>query len=428
MKSFFNKLKSNTSENRSFVSGASVYFLFNLLSAALQFATIPIFARLMSPEGFGLFGACMAAVALISPLISFGSNGFVGLPIYRREDPSRFIATSLQFIALSFCLSVTVVAALPASTIKISGLERSALLLAIGVAGTQAVNAVYLGVELASRNSFKNAATTLAITALSLGLGLLGLIQPQATWINRIVGIFLAQLIVMFWALYRLGKFTKWNFLNFESESYKRLFLYSVPLLPHLFAGSLISALDRILLLPKVGSYSTGIYAAAMTVSTALELIFVSGNSALVPHIAAEIKSEDQAAAKKRLLRLTIILILLVVTMSALGAGAFMLLSGLIFGEKYFGIEKLAVPLAAASCLNGIYYIFVNYLFLHEKTGRISLVTISSAAIKIGLLTLLIPSYGAFGAAISSIITNAIVVTWMVILCQKVYPLLSRSN
>lgn len=405
-----------------------MYFLFNLLSAALQFATIPIFARLMSPEGFGLFGACMAAVALISPMISFGSNGFVGLPIYRREDPSRFIATSLQFIALSFCLFVTVVAALPAGLIKISGLERPALLLAIGVAGTQAVNAVYLGVELASRNSFKNAATTLVITALSLCLGLLGLIQPEATWINRMAGIFSAQLIVMFWALYRLGKFTKWNIFNFDSESYRRLFRYSVPLLPHLFAGPILGALDRALLLPKIGSYSTGIYAAAMTLSTALDMIFVSGNSALAPHIAAEIKSGDQVAAKKRLLRLTVMLVLLVLITSASGAMAFALFGSRIFGEKYLGIETFAAPLAIASCLNGIYYIFVNYLFIFEKTGKISMVTTSSAIAKVGLLLVLIPLQGAYGAAIVSVITNFMVVAFIIILSQRIYPLFYSTN
>jgi O-antigen/teichoic acid export membrane protein len=419
------RLIPKSNEGSAFIAGASVYFLFNIASAALQFLAVPVFARLMPPERLGLFGACLSSVAILSPLIAFGTSGFVALPIYRREDAGRYISTALQCIIVSFILHQFFLVMAPASLVSFSGLDRTALFLAMAVAATQAVNAIYLGVELARRHSTRNAATSFLISALSLVFGVAGLILPNSTWHNRIAGILLAQIIVMIPVLYSIAKTYKDTLWRADKESFKHLLLYSLPLLPHLYAGPILSGIDRVMLLSRVGPYSTGIYTAALTLSTILEMVFVSANSALVPHIAGEIKSSDQIAAKKRLLKLTISLALIIVVLPMVAAVAFTVFSGAIFGDNYAGVDKFAFPIAVASSLSGLYYLFVNYLFLFEKTGRISLATISSALIKVGLLLVLIPSYGAMGAAVASAVTNFILVVWILLLSHNTYPLVS---
>jgi O-antigen/teichoic acid export membrane protein len=416
------------SSNYSFLKGASVYFTFNIFSALLQFVSIPIFARLMSPDGFGMFGACFAALAILSPLVSFGGGGFVGLPIFRGKNPDTYITTSLQFIILAFIVLSLLASSLSQDVISIFSVERSTLFIAIGISSAQAVNSIYLGVELANKRSTKNAITSFAITALSILFGIVGLMMQNASWINRVFGVLLAQTVVMTWSLYRLCKEYKLNLFALDKSVFRHLFAYSTPLLPHFFAGPIFSSLDRLILLPKIGAYSTGIYAAAFTISSALEAIFMSANSALVPHIASEIRCEDQLSARRRLVALTRQLSISIVVLCITASISFSLLSPIIFGPEYAGINEYILPFAIASCFSGFYYLFVNYLFLFERTAQISLATMSVALLKIFLLWTIIPTYGAVGAAYITAVSNLILCTVVVFFSQKAYRLTREFN
>lgn len=423
-----NKSKSNNSSKFTFLSGASIYLIFNVFSAVMQFAAIPVFARLMSPEGFGVFGACMAAIAVLSPLISFGCGGFVGLPIFRGSEPRSYVITSLQFICTTSIAFCALAYTLPFDVISTFGIERSSLFVAIGISSTQAVNSIYLGVELAKQNSKKNAATNLLITALSISFGIIGLMMPNANWINRLIGVLLAQSTVMIWCLHSLRRDYKLNLMSLDISSFKHLFAYSLPLLPHFFAGPIFVNLDRLILLPKVGAYSTGIYAGALTMSTALETVFMSINSALVPHIASEINCKDQPLARKRLLGLTWQLAVSIVVLCVFTSVGFSLLSSTIFGPQYEGINQYILPLGIASCFSGFYYLFVNYLFLFERTGQISTLTISSALLKFFLMWIMVPLLGALGAAFAAAATNLFLCVGIIILSQRAYPILSSNQ
>jgi O-antigen/teichoic acid export membrane protein len=158
--------------------------------------------------------------------------------------------------------------------------------------------------------------------------------------------------------------------------------------------------------------------------SSALEMIFISGNSALAPHIANALNDADKISSRRSLRNLTVTLGFLILLISAIAAGAFTLLGPYIFGREYAGVEKYAVIISASSALTGIYYLFVNYLFLFEKTGTVSLITITSAGIKLILLWHMISISGAMGAAVATLITNLIMAVSIVFYSGKVYPLL----
>lgn len=418
----------NNSYNYSFLSGASIYFTFNILSSLLQFAAIPIFARLMSPAGFGMFGACLAALALLSPLVSFGCGGFVGLPIFKGKNPDTYIKTSLQFIISAFMVLSLSAFSLPQQVISIFSVDRYTLFIAIGISSAQAVNSIYLGVELAKQRPKKNAMTSLTLTTLSILFGIAGLMLPNASWINRVFGILLAQTVVMSWSLYMLCAEYKVDLFSLDRSVVRHLFSYSTPLLPHFFAGPIFSSLDRLLLLPTIGAYSTGIYAAAFTISSALEAIFMSANSALVPHIASEIKCEDQVSARRRLVTLTRQLSISIVVLCTTASASFSLLSPVIFGPEYAGINDYILPFAIASCFTGFYYLFVNYLFLFEKTAQISLATMSVASLKLLLLWTIIPIYGAVGAAYVTAASNLILCIVVLFFSQRAYRLTQKFN
>jgi len=70
-----------------------------------------------------------------------------------------------------------------------------------------------------------------------------------------------------------------------------------------------------------------------------------------------------------------------------------------------------------------MYFMVTNYIFYVKKTKYLSYVTISSGAINVVLLLLLIPHYGISGAAYAFMIANLIrfVGTW--ILSAKLYDM-----
>jgi Na+-driven multidrug efflux pump len=72
---------------------------------------------------------------------------------------------------------------------------------------------------------------------------------------------------------------------------------------------------------------------------------------------------------------------------------------------------------------SGMYYLVTNYIFFAQRTGRLAVVTATTAIINIALTYALITVNGGLGAAQSMAISFAIsfVLTWIV--SQRAYPM-----
>jgi O-antigen/teichoic acid export membrane protein len=182
----------------------------------------------------------------------------------------------------------------------------------------------------------------------------------------------------------------------------KRSLVFGLPLVPHYFAGWLLTFADRYMLERLSTIEAVGLYSLAYNVSMALSLVTSSLNQAWGPIYYDMAGDQDQRGLLPRLSTIYAA----GVTIAAI---AFLALSRellvILAAERYWEAAGV-VPIVTAG-----YYAFAMYsvlstgTFFAKRTGRIMLLTSFAAAANIGANLLLIPRYGMYGAAWATLIS-----------------------
>lgn len=94
---------------RKALGAISLLWVGSILGAALAFFTQVLLARELSPEGYGTFSSALATVTLFSPLAGFGVQGF-WLKIFGVEgwNAKRWLTASFRFVTVSTTLTLSV--------------------------------------------------------------------------------------------------------------------------------------------------------------------------------------------------------------------------------------------------------------------------------------------------------------------------------
>jgi O-antigen/teichoic acid export membrane protein len=205
------------------------------------------------------------------------------------------------------------------------------------------------------------------------------------------------------------------NFFHWDASMLKEALAFGVPMIPHVVGGFLLLSIDRFVINSELGIASVGIYMVAIQLSSALKIIFHSLNKAYMPWLFGQLKI-DNTQTKVKIVKLTYLYYV-----------ALLLLSGIIFligpffvtliaGEQYKDAGSVIGLLCLGNIFNGMYLMITNYIFYSKKTFWLSIVTILSGTINIGLLFLLIEPFGLVGAGIAYAVSNLIMflLAWFV--------------
>jgi len=186
--------------------------------------------------------------------------------------------------------------------------------------------------------------------------------------------------------------------------------------------GFLLLSVDRLVINKELGLEMTGIYMVAVSLGSALNLIFNSINKAYSPWLFGQLKENNQEK-KITIVKNTYLYFIFLILMSFLAFFIAPPILKLIVGEKFHRAADVLPIIVIGQVFLGMYFMVTNYIFYVKKTKYLSYVTISSGAINVVLLLLLIPHYGISGAAYAFMIANLIrfVGTW--ILSAKLYDM-----
>ncbi|MBO6851796.1 MAG: polysaccharide biosynthesis C-terminal domain-containing protein [Marinobacter sp.] len=190
---------------------------------------------------------------------------------------------------------------------------------------------------------------------------------------------------------------------------------FGIPLIPHVGGLFLLASVDRFVINAELGLAQAGVYMVAVQFAAALALVFDAVNKAFVPWLFERL-NRDNEREKLFIVRMTYGWYALLLCGAAM---AFIVGPGLvriIVGEGYERAGDLIGWLALGQVFGGMYLMVTNYIFFSKRTGLLSLVTISSGLVNVGLLVLLIGYFGLEGAAYAFCIAMALrfVLTWWV--------------
>lgn len=232
---------------------------------------------------------------------------------------------------------------------------------------------------------------------------------------NTVDGITIAIMLV--WCYRRESKAK----LTFSSKKAKRLLSDSYHYILSGLIVAIYSQTDRLMLKQLQGETVVGYYSLAYTVNMMWVFVLTSIIDSLFPTI-LRLHREDEGAFKrknKQLYALIIYLSLFVaIVMCTLGRPAIKL----IYGPAY---EKATLPLAILSFFTLFYYLGVArnvWTVCENKQRYLKYMYMVAVVLNILLNAALIPSMGASGAAIATLVTQIIVVIILPLFMKSLRP------
>ncbi len=246
--------------------------------------------------------------------------------------------------------------------------------------------------------------------------------------LGRVVADFVAALLFTFIATVRLRPMLPWRG---SWAMVRRSVSFGVPLMWHELANWVNNLSDRLLVNYFIGLSAAGVYAMGYKLASAVEIMGLSLNAALSAQMYRTLKDYHAVTPGERLQMTQAVqgLVrsqLLQVAGLALVVGAFSKEVLVLMSQGEFVESAVVVPLAVAGTLvAGAYRPFNATLAYFDRTRVLPLFSLTAASTNVALNVLLIPRLGMYGAALATLLSNALSFTLGYVVSKRVFQVYS---
>jgi len=363
--------------------------------AAISAFSVPIFARVLGPENYGIVGVFTSMAGLAVPiasgnLYSAASRAY----FFSHERFGEYIGTILVSFLLLFAVFGLVLLLLQERFAALIG--RDLLLwLWVFVVG-EALFRLFEQVSVAEGASFRLEGTrvvrALMILALSLVLVLTG---DRSTATGRVIGIALTTAAAATVLTITLVK--RWQ-PTVSGNAIKFVFSYGVPLVPASLSTVILSFFDRIMIRGMIGPEEAGLYSFAYNVGFVVSMAGAALSRFILPHYYAACRDGDGRKVNG--------LALAAGGTVAVATSCLMVLApyaGLILGgEQYEGAFGAIVWVAAAYAVMFMANVIAMSINYSKRTYWLTMATFVAALLNVLLNLALIPVLGYHVAAVTT--------------------------
>jgi O-antigen/teichoic acid export membrane protein len=380
------------------------------ISLAVALITVPVMARSLAPAGFGNLTAGLAYVGIFAAFTTLGTTAsavqrMASDPARESEWLGALVAVRL---ALSTVVSIACLLGIPVLLRSESEAQLVALVLTptilLGVAGSQmAVFQTRLRAAipqlLAVVQSVLWLVTVLALGALGRGavyfaagylfvVAVLAVMQVLAT--RKLVG--------MTWG-------TSWSL-------WRPLLRMALPLGIASVMISIYFRIDAVLLVELSGAHEAGIYAVAYRFLDPLIMLPATVMATFFPVLSA-VYSTDRARARRLVQRCAELVFVITLPIFVGTLALSDQIVGLLFGPDYARSAGVLAVLMAALVSIGFGTLAGLLATVLGLQWRLALYSTIGAVANVAVNLVLIPLYGAYGAAVTTVVTEVLTMTLM---------------
>jgi len=394
---------------------SGIYFLARILSGAAGFAIIATYTRLLSASQFGELALALATIAFVVVIVA--ESAALTLLRYLPTHGQAARATTLwglimPTVAICAMVALLLFAAVPEHW-------QVPLALCFGLLASTVVHKFQLTTAQGAMRPDKYAwlgglesvlDMSLGITLVWLGYGVAGALTGTMLATLTPVGIYWRE----WWVSWQL----------FDSALGRQMLRFGLPLaLSGLFI-CLATFGDRWLLAAFAGVDKAGLYAAGYDLQLHLLgvplMVMQLAGYPLV--ISAYSQHGTQAAQSQlRLLGTIMFLIVLPEAVGIIMTGP--LLVNIFLGEEFRPLTLSLLPILVSATLFKALLFYVNYGYVLVARTRLALLSMAVAAgVDVTLCVVLIPHFGAWGAAAASLIGFGVGFTVAVAKMKQVFP------
>ena len=380
------------------------YTISNFLVKGIGFLSMPLFTRLMTQSEIGTFSNITSWFSILAIVATF--------EIYSSISIARFDYKGKLDEYMSSCLVL-------GSTITfgfyIIVLVFHQFFEQLFLMDFMTLNLVFIYLlvypavqmfQLKSQIQYKykaSAIISLVNAVLSTGVSLVLVLLMRDSLQGRIIGYFVPLILIalnIYIYLIKSGK-------RVTRKYWKYAIRIAFPLIWHLLAGYLLSSADRIMITRMVSPEANALYSVSYTISMAVNILWVSMNSAWSPWAYEMMDKKDYPILRKKSKPYTIFFLTIVLLFMLITPELLMIMGG----SSYIEAKYVMPPVMVGYVFQFIYSLFVNIEFYHKKQKNIAIGTIIAAIINIGLNFIFIPIFGYIAAAYTTLVGYACLFT-----------------
>lgn len=413
---------------RQLAKDSAIYGGGDFLGKIIAFFTFPIVASALAPEAFGALELILTTAALLGLFINCGLNNSTQRFYWDQDTPieKRPVVVSTGFFVL-FILSlagfivglITVFIFSPLitdQTFKLSliGLISALLLMVFTQWQGYILDVIrlhfapfrFLTVSLASRAL---TAILAMVAVVYYNLGLDGYLGVQAFAVFAVIPV----------SIYFIKKDLV---LSFNREWASKLVGFGYPFIFASLAYWLFGSMDRWMLASLSSLEETGLYSIAYRFSSIVLFVSTAFGMAWSP-VAIKVKTDNPSGYREIYAQ---VLFLILFVMLIIGGGLAMFSGEIMFFIMTNEYARSALPLSVLCfgvILQATQHVTAIGISLERKTYLFARVAWITAGVNLVLNWLLIPLYGALGAAIATTCSYMVITVCYLYYTQKLHPL-----
>ena len=405
------------------LKSSGIYALGFMASPLINLVLAPFLTRHLSRAEYGGLAVINAAISLMAGITQLGI-GTAFLRVYNydyesQEERSRVLSTTiilLLLVGVPICIAM-IFAAPWLSIILLGGPEFSrAIQLAAAIILLQNLTLPgYSWLRAENHATFLsllmigNLVINLSLTIVLVGILHMGII---GSLIGVSGGYALTVVILTPIMLFRAG-------LRLHMSTARNLLSFGLPIVASFIAVWILQLSDRYLLSLFKSLSETASYSVAYSLGGVLApLILGPFNWAWPPAMYSIAKRKDAPRVFQQVFRwFSFVLLFATFGLSLLSIG----ILNLLFPPSYHMAAPIIPIITASMLFYGVYEVFTLGVYIQRKTWLVAVFTACSALLNLGLNLVLIPSFGAMGAALSTLLAYMLMAVVAYVVTQHIY-------
>lgn len=407
---------------KKFLSDSAIYTLSNIVNKAIPFLLLPFIVSTISVTQYGQYSLFITLEMLLLPFISMNLHGALEVHFFDKIELNlkTYISGLVALETTALVVFFLILLVLPGGISQIAGVDRGLLFFTIFSAFCSSiVQIVYSHLRVQKKSYYYGILLSLQSFVLFGSLLISVSINPSINFL--VYARAFTSLVFLFFSIYY---FIKNDFitLKIDFSSIKKALKFSLPSIPHTLSAFIFVASDRFQIEHFLGSKQVGLFSAVIQISSVISVLGASFGIAWSPWLFEQLRKED-LSVNRRVVKLSYLLMIACIIASIIFVIAIPYVGRWFLPTTYHSSFYLIKYFAFGYTFQCLYFIVVPYLYISQKTSRLSLNSFIAAVISVVVNFIFLSKYGLVVAGIANAISWMVLFLITFIMSSKMYKM-----
>lgn len=410
--------------------GSLIYFFGSAANAVLPLVLLPVLTRYLKPQDYGIVTNANVLTQIAVVITGVNAYGLIARNFFDADHNklSQLISVSsiLAAILSILLLGGSWVLRFPIS--KFAEFPANWLPAIVFLSFATVIQGNYLALLQARKEPLRFITNQTVCNLVNMGLSIWLVVGFGMKWEGRIWALIASMAAVLFISLWgftgrlHLLKFT------FSRTALKELLDFGLPLIPHVIGGLIITMAARLFLDHMVSVAETGLFSVAYNLAAPMAMVIGAANKAYLP-VLFEMLSHEATLNKLTLSRWLLLVAAALLLGSIIYGFVVKWLLPFIVGPKFIESGNYIIWLSLAMAVQGVYFIFGNFVVYSKKTYLLSWrADFLGAIVMLISCPILIHFLGGIGSAIATTLAFSVSTLGCIWASKHAYPMPWRQG